>query len=107
MGNQAIEELLTMQLTQATKALRDPMPTVRVTAVAGACEMLTTWWEFLPPQAITKLMVLLQDSAFDSAAPRVRTALLVGLKDLVNNPLVRFQTRALPARHMTTCTLET
>jgi condensin-2 complex subunit G2 len=88
MGNQAIEELLTMQLTQAMKALRDPSPKVREAAASGACHMLTTWWELLPHQASSKLMVLLQESAFDSGAPRVRIALLIGLKDLVNNPLV-------------------
>jgi hypothetical protein len=89
MGKQAIEEHLTMQLTHMMKALRDPMPAVRVTAVAGACSMLATWWELLPAQAITKLMILLQESATDSASPRVRTTLLAGLKDLVDNPLVR------------------
>ena len=98
MDNQTVEELLTMQLTRAMKALRDPVPTVREAAVSGNCGMLSTWWELLPAQAITKLMVLLQGSAFDGAAPRVRTALLVGLKDLVNNPLVRCLPDLLCAR---------
>jgi len=78
-----------MQLTHVMKTLRDPNAQVRAAAAWGACELLTTWWELLPGQAISRIMVLLQDTAFDGDAPKVRMALLEGLAVLVENPLVR------------------
>lgn len=78
-----------MQLAHVMKALRDPNAEVRAAAAWGACELLTTWWELLPGQAISRIMVLLQDTAFDGDAPKVRMAVLEGLAVLVENPLVR------------------
>jgi hypothetical protein len=89
LGNQETEKQLTMQLTKVMTALRDPSAIVRITAVTGACNMLTTWWELLPAQAMTKILILLQDNAHDSVSPRARIALLLGVRELVDNPLVR------------------
>lgn len=88
-GNEATELRITMQLTHIMRALKDPSPTVRQTAVSGACLLLSTLWELLPARSITQLTVLLQACAFDAAAPSVRVALLLGIADLVNNPMVR------------------
>lgn len=77
-----------MQLTHVMKALRDPNADVRAAAAWGSCELLTSWWELLPGQAISRIMVLLQDTAFDADAPKVRMALIEGLGMLVDNPLV-------------------
>lgn len=78
-----------MQLTHVVKALRDPAPAVRAAAAAGACRLLASWWELLPAQAITKLMVLLQETALDAGSPSVPIALMDGLSELVTNPLAR------------------
>ena len=82
-------DYLNMQLTHVLKAMRDPEPDVRLTATAGACSALNLWWAFMPAQTISKFFALLQQNAFDGAAPAVRKAVLVGLQDLVDNPLVR------------------
>lgn len=88
-GNVEIEEGMNMQLSHVMKALRDPNAEVRAAAAWGACELLTTWWELLPGQAISRIMVLLQDTVFDGDSPKVRMAVLEGLTVLVENPLVR------------------
>lgn len=81
-----------MQVTRIAAAMRDTDPTIRTQVAAGACVLLSRWWELLTNfggQLIPKLMTLLQLSAFDSESPKTRVAVLEGLTLLVENPLVR------------------
>eukprot|EP00892_Ulva_mutabilis_P008376 jgi/Ulvmu1/5910/UM026_0032.1 len=88
-GNAETEESINMQLTHVMKALRDPNAEVRAAASWGACELLTSWWELLPEQAISRILILMQETAFDADAPKVRMAVIEGLSLLVDNPLAQ------------------
>lgn len=88
---EVLEETVTMQVTRIANALRDTDPAIRKQVAAGACALLSKWWELLTNfggQLIGKLMALLKYSAFDSESPKTRVAVLEGLALLVQNPLV-------------------
>lgn len=96
---EALEATVTMQVTKIANALRDTDPSIRKLAAAGACELLLKYWELFTQfsgQLIGKLMALLKFSAFDAESPKTRVAVLEGLASLVQNPLVRFQSRQSP-----------
>lgn len=89
---EVLEQTVTMQVTRIANAMRDTDHTIRTQVAAGACVLLSKWWELLMNcggQLIGKLMALLKGSACDSDSPKTRVAVLEGLAVLVENPLVR------------------
>ena len=88
---EVLEETVTMQVTRIAAAMRDTDPAIRKQVAAGACLLLSRWWELLTNfggQLIGKLMALLKGSAFDAESPKTRLAVVEGMALLVENPLV-------------------
>lgn len=88
-GKEATELRLNMQLTHVLKALKDTSPAVRHVAVAGACAVLSRFWEVIPVQVVAKLATSLQLCAADAASPAVRAAVATSVADLTDNANVR------------------
>ncbi len=47
-SNEETDELLSKQFAQLGDALGDAAPAVRAAAVAGVCQLLSTFWELIP-----------------------------------------------------------
>ncbi len=80
------EEALQNQLNHLTKALLDDAPSVRIAAINGVSRIAAVLWPIIPSEVLNKWFnVLVKDLAFDASSPKVRLAVIRGLKTLVTS----------------------
>ncbi len=67
------------------RLLSDENPDVRAGAVAGVCRVLAVFWLVVPETFLARASsILLRDLAFDAASPKVRAAVLRGLRAMLS-----------------------
>lgn len=61
--------------------LVDEFPEVRIAAVIGVCRTFAVFWQIVPLDIFNGAMtIILRDLAFDAASPKVRLAVIKGLR---------------------------
>lgn len=82
------DRLLQKQFDMLTSLLKDDDQRVRAIATTGVTHILREYWDMLPPATIQNLLKYIFDTlAFDVSSANVRYAVVMGLQDLLQQPL--------------------
>lgn len=80
--------LLQKQFDQLTSLLRDEDHRVRAIATTGVCHILREYWDMLPAGTVHNILKYIFDTlAFDTSSANVRLAVVMGVQDLLQQPL--------------------
>jgi len=86
-----------------TNILRDECPEIRTVAIAGVCKILFSFWQLIPEEIIKNVInIMIKELVVDASSHKVRAAVLVGLKNMLENPRTHlFMKNVLP--RLTNC----